>query len=92
MEMSSGLKAWLFGAFCLIVCMSQAFLIRQNRGGQTLEEVCESACFLGVPRKAMRPVLSHTLCSGAGPPECVPLVCYGRQAWLEETHLPPTCL
>lgn len=63
--MSSMMKAGLFRAFYLTLCMSRAFLIRQNHRPQPLEEICESASFLSFPRKAVRPAPRSSLRSPA---------------------------
>lgn len=73
--MSSMTKAWLLCSFYLALCMSPAFLIRQNHSRQTLEEICESASFLSFPSKALRSAPSST------PPRvCSPLRVAGL-AW-----------
>lgn len=66
LEVSGMVKAWLSRSFYLTLCMSRTFLIRQNHRRQTLEEICESASFLGLPKKVVRPAPSHTLSHTAG--------------------------
>lgn len=71
--------------------MSQAFLIRQNHRRPTLEEICESASFLGFPRKAMQPGrVVHGVAKLGLQPSWARLFC-GRSGPGRQTFLSSAC-